>query len=248
MSQVSDDTLLLFHYGELAESEMDRLREWLATDAALAERYADLAAMLDSVPEPDAARDDFYGRRVWQAIEPRLDKTAGNATKHSWWRMTGLAAGIGLVAITAYQLGRNTAEIPTPEQAFVEAPERSDGRSRFVQASLRNHMNSASRLFLEIENAESYGVVDVEAERNWAMTLLVANRLYRLAAEQSGQARIAQVLADMEPMLIELANSDRVVSDAEFNALRQRLANSDITFKANATSRSLDERQPRGGI
>ena len=248
MSQVSDETLLLFHYGELADDEMQQLRERLHDDAELAQRHADLSAMLAAVPEPQATRDDFYGRRVWQGVESRLEQESDNMPGTPWWRITGLAAGIGIVAIAAYQAGQVTSTMPTPTQAVVDSPDRDSGRARFVQASLRNHMNSASRLFLEIENAESYGVVDIEAERNWAMTLLVANRLYRYAAEQAGQKRVAQVLADMEPVLIELTNSDRVVTNAEFNALRQRLDNSNITFKAGATSRSLNEQQARGGI
>lgn len=236
MNTINDETLVLFHYGELDPLEMNALRTRMTKDDALAQRYAELAAMLDTVPEPEGERDEFYGRRVWTGIESRLPVVRRESTV-SWWRIAGMAAALGIVAITAYQFGQSTAPV-TP--VVVERGAVSDAdRARVIKASLRSHMESASRLFMELENTESMGVVDVEAEKNWAATLLVANRLYRFAAEQAGQERIVRVLEDMEPMLIELANSEHTLTDEEFQALRRRLETNNLTFKASVTTRSL---------
>lgn len=250
MNHIGDEQLLLFHYAELDAATMEKVRQAMVDDAALAARYAELAAMLDAVPEPDIERDEFYGRRVWAAIEPQMEKThtGGGGAGGAWWRMAGLAAAFALVAVTAYHFGQVTAPL---QPVMTGMPDNSsqadngtarDGKTRVINASLRQHIDSASRLFLEIENAEDMPVVDVEAEKNWAMTLLVANRLYRFAAEQAGQRRVAQVLTDMEPMLIELANSDSTMTDEEFRRLRQRLVNNNLVFKATATSRSLEDK------
>lgn len=235
MQTVSDEKLLMLFYGELAEPEAAALRQRMAEDEALTKRFAELSGFLEELPDSAPEKDANYGRRVWARVEMRLDLQP--AKSRGWfrpWRLAGGALVLGMVAVTAFQLGR-ISEAVDPSTQYVAG----DGaEARVFNAGLQTHMESAARLFATVANTDAGISVDVESEKEWASVLLVANRLYRYAAEQNGQHRVAAVLRDMEPVLIQLANSDRNLTDAEFDALRQRIASQDLLFKARASSQT----------
>ena len=124
--------------------------------------------------------------------------------------------------------------------ATIEAPRVvRDGANRVLRASVLSHLSGSERLLLELTNAEVNGTVDIEAERDWAQTLLIANRLYRYAAERAGQHRIVQVLEDMEPLLLALANGENGATSEELRALTNTIESKDLLFKVRATQAAL---------
>lgn len=250
MQTINEETLILFYYGELDDAEAEALRARLAADPALAEAFARLTAELDGLPEPAApARDANYGRRVWARVDAAIE--AEERSRAIGWRewllpkfpaamkLAGAAFVLAAVGVVAFQLGR---QAPTePSVTIVEsvpAGTAGDQRARLLEASLVTHLDSADRLLTEIANNQS-AEIDIEAEKDWAKTLLVANRLYRFAAEQAGQHRIAQLLADMEPVLIELANGAGQLTPDEYRVLRQSISDRDLLFKVRTTNNAL---------
>lgn len=237
MQPVNDETLVLLYYGELDARTAGMVRDALVNDAALAARFAALSADLDAAPElPAPERDEFYGRRVWARVDAALDDSPARFGWLPKLRFAGGALVVGMVAVVAFQLGR-FAEAPD-EVRVVSAPPASDQSARLLQASLVNHFGDAERLLTEIANSET-GSIDLEAEKDWAKVLLVANRLYRFAAEQAGQHRIAVLLADMEPVLIELANGAGQLTPEEYRVLRQSISERDLLFKVRSTNIAL---------
>jgi hypothetical protein len=65
-----------------------------------------------------------------------------------------------------------------------------------------------------------------------------SNRLYRRAAERSGQRRIVALLDELEPLLLELAHSEAAAPDDLANAQR-RIENTDLLFKLRVTGERL---------
>ncbi|HEX7047877.1 MAG TPA: hypothetical protein VF275_09955 [Gammaproteobacteria bacterium] len=242
MQPVNDEQLILLYYGELDSREAETLRARLATDATLAERFSQLAVELDAVPElPVPERDEFYGRRVWARVDAALENEAARGSLADRWfsnlRWAGGALVIGMVALIAFQLGRHS-QLPD-ENLLANAPvETSDQQAALLEASLVNYFGDAERLLTAVSNSET-GAVDLEAEKEWAKVLLVANRLYRFAAEQAGQHRIALLLGDMEPVLIELANGAGQLTPEEYRVLRRSIAERDLLFKVRSTNISL---------
>lgn len=260
-SRQEPEALLLFHYDELPAAEMQRMCERLASDSQLAAEYAELVAFLESVEDPHATEfpDDFYGRRLAARVNEKLppDSHARTPAGLEWrWLGGGLAAAMALAVV--FMLGRFSAEPlvdPTNEPLLVENAS-SNGRqngeqdagqlqARLLNASLSQHLEASSRFLRQVDNANP-STTDVEAEKNWAATLLVANRLYRFAAEQAGQHRVAAVLQDMEPVLIEMANREGELSDEEFSRLRQRIQAQDLLFKVDVTSKAMAPNRKRG--
>jgi hypothetical protein len=101
---------------------------------------------------------------------------------------------------------------------------------------------------VELVNSDPGGRVDISAEQVWARDLLDANRLYRQAAR--GTPALAQVLDDLEPVLLEIANSPSRLTAAEFESLRARIEERSLVFKVRVTGAELRARQRsfiRGG-
>ena len=244
MQPVNDEDLILFYYGELDAHAAETLRMRLAAEPDLAARFAALATDLDGAPEPAVPeRDDFYGRRMWARVDAALDTAPSNgfgllrSLLPAGFRYAGGLLVIGMVAIVAFQLGRHAPPAETVIATVTGEPSGSQ-QAQLLEASLVRHFDEADRLLTEIANNQS-GEVNIEAEKEWAKVLLVANRLYRFAAIQAGQHRIAMLLGEMEPVLIELANGAGQLTPAEYRGLRQSISDRNLLFKVRSTNIAL---------
>jgi hypothetical protein len=253
--RVTEETLVLYYYRELGAEAAREVRAQLMADAELSARYAALSAELDSLPELSIPeRDENYGRRVWARVDIALDERGSRTS----WRMkpsslfngfhrslrwaSGFAV-LGVVAVLAFQVGRMTPPDIPVSQFVSSLPTAGDARqARLFQASLNDHFESAERLLVELSN-QDFAEIDIESEKSWATTLLVANRLYRFAAQQSGQHRIAMLLADMEPVLIQLAIGAGELTPDEYRMLQQSIEERDLLFKVRSTNFALQSQE-----
>jgi hypothetical protein len=263
MPHVTDDDLVLLYYGELADTGKARahLAECASCRANLDElnqvlRFADAA----SVP----VRDETYGRAVWQAIAPRLDSAAPSSWWSTWlaawrgrraprqlmWPQAGLATAIaGLLTALVFVDGP-----PPPEATTVSSGDaavivdEADTVDRVLVSAVSDHLERASMLFTEVNQAET--AADVEALRDWAGDLTTANRLYRRSAQFSGDERLAQFLDDLERVLVEVSHvgehaaSDPVVAireqlDTEGEAFRLRVASAELRARTQLAAASV---------
>ena len=231
MKHPDDQTLLLYRLGELTDEQAREVRLALQDDPALRAQLDELDAMfnvLDHAGIPK--RDENYGRRVWARVEPELRDEPFYA--RLWQKLTPPVLAGAAVVVIVISVSFYTPEITKqPELAGTQdAVTQSSVRDRVLLASVSKHLEGSQRLIMEFTNRLGTEV-NTEEEREWADILLMANRLYRFAAEQAGQPRIAQLLADMEPVLIELANNENGLTNEEFNALRQRISDNDLIFR-----------------
>ena len=109
--------------------------------------------------------------------------------------------------------------------------------------ALTEHFGRSERLLTELVNASDRNG-ETALEQVWAAELLISNRLYRRAAEAAGQKRIAGLLAELEPVLLELAHAGsgppNDESSDERNQLRRRVDEQGLLFKVRVTERRLD--------
>ena len=159
------------------------------------------------------------------------------------------AAAAVLLTVGAYWLGRHDAGIggapPAPTIAK-GTPEPSLGiqatRERVVLAALGEHLDRTERTLVELVNSQPGRRVDISAEQAWARDLLEANRLYRQAAGRQSPA-LSQVLDDLEPVLLEIANSPSQLTSDEFETLRDRIEARSLVFKVRVTGADIRARQ-----
>jgi len=230
-----DEELILFFYGE-HEAPQDVERD-VATDGDLSRRYDALRRELSALdgldaPEPRAGLEI----RMWARLAPAVTRRPGILRLPAGWLgWAALATGALVLALGGFLAGRIFHPAPTENsvasnlQALPPA-----ARERVLEAALADHLDASQRLMLEVAN----GSASIDDERVWAETLLSANRLYRRAAERAGQRRVASVLAEIEPLLAQLADAPGTF---DLGVARAQIAKQDLLFKVRVTRNNLKE-------
>jgi hypothetical protein len=236
MKTYTDDDLVLFFYGE--HDDPVAIREALAADPELRDRFEALESVLSAVDLPVPERPAGYGARVWARLHPRLEK-------RSFWSFVpgprlAWAAAV-LLLVIGFAAGRFWPQTPQtlPEPA----------RDRILAGAVAGHLESSERLLVEVANAGPSEDLDLSAERAWAQDLLEANRLYRQTARNGGRKRLATLLDELEPFLLELAHATDESSPEEMQALRDRIDEQALLFKVRILGERLEQsvRQSRTG-
>ena len=89
---------------------------------------------------------------------------------------------------------------------------------------------------MEVANADAKRPMDMSEGSKRAEDLVASNRIYRLTAAQHGETRIASLLSDLEPVLLELAHSGKSLTPAEVGALQKRIDDKGLLFKVRVVS------------
>jgi hypothetical protein len=140
----------------------------------------------------------------------------------------------------------------SPSTSLIASPANTaHDHDRILLVVVGDHLDNSERMLLELTNADASRGLDVTAERRRATELVSANRLYRRTAEQHGDARIAALLADLEPVLLELSHADDRLSPDEVASLQKRIDSKELLFKvrvvsAQASGHVVPAPQPKG--
>ena len=192
MNTVQDEDLVLLYYGEHEDPGLARRVARTPELHARFTRLTELLEKLDDFPLPEAGPD--FGARIWHRIAPRLD------VKRSRWRaaleafhqpllsMSAVAALL-IVVIVSFWLGRQSSPAAHIDPQLLLA------------GQVSAHLGRTDMFLTEYVNT-----TDTTDEAAWAAELLLANRIYRRAADGAGHTRLAGLLDEMETLLIELAN------------------------------------------
>ena len=228
MKTYSDDDLILLFYGEADDPVA--LREALAADPELRARWEALESVLAAVDLPVPERPEGYGAQVWARLRPRLERKppfwSGIFTPRLGWATAALLLVIGFVAGRYFPGWQQPRILPEP------------ARDRILAGAVADHLESSERLLVEVANAGESP--DLSAERAWAQDLLEANRLYRQSARHGGRKRLATLLDELEPFLLELAHAPDETSPEEMQALRDRIEEQALLFKVRILGERLE--------
>ena len=85
--------------------------------------------------------------------------------------------------------------------------------------------------------------MDISAEQRRAEDLLKENRLYRQTALQEGDAGLANVLDELERVLLDVAHSPGEVTPAQLEAIQKKIEARGILFKVRVVNKELQQRQ-----
>jgi hypothetical protein len=216
MSHPSEEDLVLHLYGEANESAF--LREHLESCARCRDEVALLRQVLaevDEVTPPERPLD--YGARVWERVSKELP--AARRPRTYYW----LAAAAALLAAT-FLAGRITA--PPPK---VDTARAGQIRERVLLVALSDHLEQSQVLLLEVINRGGEAPFLAPVERERAAELLQASRLYRQTAYQVGEVATADVLEELERILLDVSQGPESVEARE--GLKSRIEERDLLFK-----------------
>jgi len=246
MPHLTEDDLVLHYYGELEGDAAGRAAAHLQECGACRQAFTKLQrvfALVDTVPEP--ALGDGFKRIVWARLQPGLEHA-----RHGWgsWfvlppaRLAWLAAIVVLVG-AAFFAGRLSRPTTAPESTAMAAATGKDLRERVLLSDLSEHLDRSQLMLVDLVSAEGGQDVDVPVERTRAEQLLSANRLYRQAALDTGNLAVAQVLDDLEQVLVDIAASPEHVSAEDLAAVQHRIDDKGLLLKVRVLSSEVQKRQ-----
>jgi hypothetical protein len=215
------------------------------------ERIEAMLAALDTMAVPDPGDD--YGRRVWQQIAPRLPERRAHwwdfgLSRHSslpWFepRRWVAAGALAALVIAAFLAGRVTKH-PDVGPVAVDA---STVRERVLLMAVGEHLGRSEMVLVELANAEPTNAkqkqVNISGEQRRAVDLLEENRLYRQTALEQGDTSLANVLDELERVLLDVAHSPERMTPAQLEAVRQRIEARGILFKVRVVGKELQQRE-----
>jgi hypothetical protein len=245
MTHLSEEELVLHYYGEegdalAAELHLDGCGECRA-------HYASLQRVLnivDGLPLPE--RDAEYGERVWRRIEAQIPRRRRRWT--GWLppraRWAAAATAMAGLLVVAFFAGRSY----TPaHRARVVANGDAKSGERVLLVAVGDYLERSQMVLVELVNANPKHPLDISAEQERAAGLVSESRLYRQTAEHVGDTAVADVLDDLDRVLLEIAHSPSQLSPGDLENLRQRLEAEGILFKIRvlgANVRNQEESAP----
>ena len=112
----------------------------------------------------------------------------------------------------------------------------SNTQNRILFVVVTDHLDSTERMLLQVVNSDASRGLDLTSERPRAEELVASNRIYRQTATQRGDERLAMLLSDIEPVLLDIARSDGKLSPDEAAALQKRIDSKGLLFKVRVIS------------
>jgi len=245
MKKITDNDLTLLYYGEHDDPSLAARVAGSEDLSARFEALGEELARIEALTPPE--RGDDYGAEVWRRISPRL---AGNPQPSRWRWLASMrtprfslagAFSIALVFTVAFFLGREGTETGTTPAGTGSPPEvvlNDLDSGQLLTASVSNHLEQLNITFTQFANSSELSTSMAEH----ATDLLLANRLYRQAAESRGNRKLAAFLGELEPLLIEVAHEVYRNSPATQNRMQQEVRDS-LLFRIRVMNQQLIDSQ-----
>jgi hypothetical protein len=246
MQHLNEEQLVLHHYHDgdgAAQAE-----QHLAGCAECRAQYDTLRRVLklvDSLPVPERGAE--YSERVWTRLRWKLGSER-RRLRH--WQVGFAAAAMLAIAFVSgilWHQRNGVSNAPSgPVQTASVAPA---GKAVAAEAGkptqvlfvvVSDHLDRSERMLLEVANADARRALDMSEDSKRAEELVESNRIYRISAQQRGETRIASLLSDIEPVLLELAHAGSSLSPEELAALQKRIESKGLLFKVRVMSAQVD--------
>lgn len=245
---------LVAHYYHDDDLPAVAAEEHLRTCEVCRGEYEEICGVLTAVTQaPMPERGEDYGTEVWNRLRWRV---AGDSRKRrSVWPAIVAAAAILAIAFFAGVLWHARKQTTVPSQQVAQTSTHGAQRVATTPASankdkvllvvVTDHLEDSERILTELANADASKSFDASAEEERAGELVASNRLYRQTALHSGDARIASVLSDIEPILVELSHAGSTLSPAELADIQRRIESKGLLFKVRVLSAETGGTVPR---
>jgi len=251
MPHLTDDQLVLYHYGEDTDEEKREAGAHLAQCAECREGLDRLRHVLGLVTaDAGPQAPDGFERVMWARLQPHIE---GERARQGGWaawlglRGMALAGGVAALVIAAFVAGRWSG-VPTvaPPESVATMPAGRPGdlpAEGVLLVAMGDHLDRSQMVLVELLNTEGSTAASLAAERERAADLVAANRLIRQSAERAGETTLADVLDDLERVLIEIANGSEDASSEELQVLKARIESRGILFRMRVVGAEVRERE-----
>ncbi|MGA3328846.1 MAG: hypothetical protein ABSF45_30720 [Terriglobia bacterium] len=245
MRHLTQDELVLFYYREEGGVDRRQAEEHLQGCDLCRRELAGLTESLATVASlPIPERGENYGGEVWARIRPRLAEGTGRRWNFLLpLRTWALAGSFAVLLVVAFWGGRFWQQRQTPTAAAISAP----ARERILMVAVGDHLDRAQMLLVEVMNQEAGGPVDVSQKKQLAQDLVQSNRLYRQTALREGEPGMANVLDDLERVLLNISHSPNQISAEDLASLQRQIESEGILFKVRVVELEVQEKEKSAG-
>jgi hypothetical protein len=242
MTHYTDEDLILYYYGEGARrADTEGHLDTCATCMAV---YRSISDTLQLVPDTDIPeRNDLYALEVWQRIRSRLSEHHA-PWWHAWfaWRPLTLAPAVVALVTVAFVAGRSWPSRAPTAPGTVLSMDPNEAGDRVRVAAIGDHLERSEGVLLDLVNTGGQ-TVDLTDQQASAADLIDANRLYRDAATRAGDARVANVLDDLERCLLDVVHGPSMPTPTQLEDIRTRMDAAALVFKVRILADELHERE-----
>jgi hypothetical protein len=244
LNHLTEEDLILHYYGE--EGDTLATEQHLESCPECRSVYGSLQRVLNvvqSLPVPERPAD--YGAQVWRRIENRIP------ARRRWWalpapfRWAAAGAAFAGLLVIAFFAGRFYPQArPSRQIAFATDPKAGE---RILLVAVGDYLERSQMVLFELVNSSSNSDIDISAEQARAQDLARESRLYRQTALHNGETAVADVLDDLDRVLLEIAHAPSRLTPGDLDHLRQRLEAEGILFKIRvlgSTVRNQEESAP----
>ena len=208
---------------------------------------ADIWRRLNSRIEASSAPSGLRAERKGQKTRGlRVFVPSWRASDTPWWALA--TAALVVVAFLTGRLVEQRHGRAVSQQASAPAAQPADVntsarvRERVLLLAVGDHLERSQMVLVELANAQTSGQLDISAEQQSADDLIASNRLYRQTAVDMGQANVADLLDELERVLVEVARGPSQVSMQQLAEIQQRIEAQGILFKVKIVGSEMRER------
>ncbi len=244
MTDINDDDLILYLLDEVDEIERQKIQSALSADPILASRLQNLSETLVATEQWNYEADSGLEQRIWNQVEVGINSHSSEQQQNiqqssksgaltqilSWLQQPAIVFSVVAIAIAAsFMSGRifEHQEIMDNPQEMIASLD-DEARNKILLQSVSVHLERTSRLMTTVKVSDQPTLV--ADEQQWAQQLLTSNRIFKVAARQAQQWRIVTLLEELEPLLIEMANSDSMDITSR-SQISQRIDDNGLVFK-----------------
>ncbi len=250
-----DEELIQHFYGDGRLADEPEVDAHLRACPACSTAWTQLSQTLKlvdagEVPEPGAEFEHRIWARVQRALPPLREVRQVPIVTSRWRPFLLSAAAVAALVLVAVAVSgrftpptRSVTNTPPPAVSLTSARDAARSRERVLLTALDNHFQQSEMLLVEVMNAPPVGDDNFTFERQTADDLLESSRLYRATAQLNGDVQFAQMLEDLEAVLVEIARSPDKIDRKDFGSLRARIDGDNLLFKVRAVSKQIEDRQ-----
>jgi hypothetical protein len=102
---------------------------------------------------------------------------------------------------------------------------------RVLLVAVGDHLDRTQMLLMELSHASEPGEIDISRERQRAIELANANRLYRTTAQRVGDPSIVTLLDELERVLLQVGHQPSRLTASELKRIQDDIQSQGILFK-----------------
>jgi len=196
MKHIKEADLILHSYGEPLDGEQGHHLDQCPVCQTLLDQIQEDLSPLDRWEVPKTPAN--YGKQVWKKLETKLHEPPAESPKPRPFPKWTWALMVAAVVISALIISQRQTLDPYSIQA-------QDGSQRILNDRLANHLERTTQVLANIESPAEEPASTAEAAETLRW-LLRDNRVYRQAASQNQTPNMAEVLEEVEFLLLQLSH------------------------------------------